>query len=140
MTEITMQCQACQARLTTPLPDTVQAPDGTIISADQMSLEDSQDALLAAVAFPRCGQTQSTVVEERISTKKTIPVYAVYRLYLERYIEVEADSMEEALAKAKAMASDGMIQRPRYTEGLDDWTEITDPHGIGRFLIDGEAT
>jgi hypothetical protein len=74
-----------------------------------------------------------------MSTKKTIPVYAVYTLYLERYIDVEADTIEETLEKAKAMARAGTVQRPSYTENLDDWTQITDPHAKSHFTIDHEA-
>jgi hypothetical protein len=54
------------------------------------------------------------------------PVYVGYTLYLERYVEVEAESMEEAIAFVKQQASMGELPHPQYTEGLADWTEVTD--------------
>jgi hypothetical protein len=142
MTEITARCQGCQSTLTMPLPDALGAPDGTMRSADQIALEDLRAGMgefLQEFTCPHCGHTGFEIIGERVSTRQTIPVYATYTMHLERYIEVEADTMEEAQEKAKAMARGGIIQRPRYTEGLDDWTEIADPHARAHFTIDHEA-
>jgi hypothetical protein len=68
------------------------------------------------------------------------PVYLPYVLHLERYVEVEADTMEEPQALVFEMVRSGEIQRPSYTEGLDDWTEVADlPHAKSGFLIEGDV-
>jgi hypothetical protein len=77
--------------------------------------------------------------EDGMATR-TFPVYLPYVMHLERYIEVEADSMQEAEALVARMVREGKIQRPSYTEGLDDWTEVTDlPDAQSHFIVDGEA-
>jgi len=71
---------------------------------------------------------------------RTFLVYLPYVLQLERYVEVEAESIKEAKALVYHMVREGKIQRPSYTEGLDDWTEVTDlPNARSHFLIEGEA-
>jgi hypothetical protein len=67
------------------------------------------------------------------------PVYLPYVLHLERYVEVEAETMEEAQALVAQMVRAGEIPRPRYTESLDDWTEVAGlPTAKSGFLIEGD--
>jgi hypothetical protein len=68
------------------------------------------------------------------------PVSLPSVMYLERSIEIEADSLEDAEALVHQMAKEGAIPRPRYTEDLADWTEVTDlPNARSHFIIDHEA-
>jgi len=68
---------------------------------------------------------------------RTFPVYLPYVIQLERYFEVEAKSIEEAQAIVYRLVREGKIQAPSYTEGLADWTEVTDlPNAKSRFLIE----
>jgi hypothetical protein len=142
MIEMSAQCQQCHATIVLPLPDAWQTPQGTLIDKDRMALEDNEaqfKATMEAMNCPSCGRValRVTGTVER-ETEGIIPVYVGYVLPLERYVDVRADSMEEAIAIATQMIRDGRIQRPRYTEGLEDWGEVTDVTR-GHFLIDGEA-
>jgi hypothetical protein len=68
------------------------------------------------------------------------PVYLPYVLHLERYIEVEADSLDDAKALVDQMVREGNVKRPSYTEGLADWTEVTNlPNAKCGFILDGEV-
>jgi hypothetical protein len=140
-TEITMECQHCHARVTLPLPDGYLQLDGTLIDADQISAEEVLAAFVSSLGYRTCPHCESEGTLRLVATevKTSIPVYIGYTLYLERYVEVEAGSMDEAKALVYQMVREGRIQRPRYTEGLDDWTEITDlPNARSHFIIDGE--
>jgi hypothetical protein len=71
---------------------------------------------------------------------RKFPVYLPYVLNLERYVEVEADSIEEAKALVYQMVREGAVQRPHYTEGLADWTEVTDlPNAKNGFIVEGKV-
>jgi hypothetical protein len=142
MLEMTAECQACGATLVLPLPDAWQTPEGALIDDDRMSIGDNEaqlKAMMESMKCPNCGQArlQAGALTEG-SPEGVIPVYLQYVMPLERYVEVKADTMDEAKALVKQMLRDGQIQRPSYTEGLDDWTEITDVTR-GYFRLDGEA-
>ncbi len=142
MTELTAQCQQCGERLVLPLPDAWQTEQGALIDKDHISQEDNEaqlTAMMEELACPTCHLPTMRVVGVAEGRHEgTIPVYLPYVLYLERYVEVPAASMEEAKAIVKQMVREDRIQRPSYTEGLADWTEVADGP-TSHFLIDGEA-
>jgi hypothetical protein len=141
MLEMTAQCEACRATVVLPLPDAWQTPQGTVLDQDRMSIGDNEarlNASMEAMACPNCGQPRLRVLglaEGR--PDGVIPVYVQYVILLERYVDVKAETLAEAKALVRQMLRDGQIQRPRYTEGLDDWTEVTDV-ARGHFLFDDE--
>jgi hypothetical protein len=142
MIEMSAQCQECHATISLPLPDAWETSQGTMIDKDRIALEDNEaemKAMMESMNCPSCGRVALRVkgTVER-DTEDVIPVYVGYVMPLERYVEVRADTMDEAKAIVKRMIQDGQIQRPRYTEGLEDWGEVTDVTR-GHFLIDGEA-
>jgi hypothetical protein len=144
MIEMTAECQECGATLTLPLPDAWQTPQGDFIDKDRIALEDNEAELKAtmeAMNCPSCGHVALRVVGVAEGRPEgVLPVYVQYVIALERYVEVKADSMDEAQAIVKQMILDGQIQRPSYTERLDDWTEITDlPNIRSHFRFDGKA-
>jgi hypothetical protein len=144
MADMTAQCHACGATITLPLPDAWQDVQGTRLDKEHMSQEDNEarlTAFLEDLVCPSCQQGPLRVVAPSEGRRQgTFPVYLPYVMHLERYVEVEADSMEDAIALVHQMVREGHVPRPRSTEGLADWTEITDLLvAKNGFIINGEV-
>jgi hypothetical protein len=67
MHEMTAVCQQCHARVTFPMPDGFETPDGTMLEAAAMAPETVAAYLrgyMQTMPCPTCGQTQLQVISK----------------------------------------------------------------------------
>jgi hypothetical protein len=142
MVQITARCEACGTTLTLDEPQGWRPPDGSEIDPQSVSADERESLFrpwVVTLDCPHCGRDWLRVVGTAERLDGFVSVYLQFTLQLERYVQVKAATMAEATAIVRARLQAGMIERPHYTEGLEDWTEVTDlPQAKSHFRLDGE--